>query len=634
MKQAVVAIACFIFFTVASSGNLLIVSLIAAGERVFYLTLDCFMSLSLAPASNLVVDRVFCFKDAPSEQVARRLHEETTLPLLVCRMLAQRGYTDKEQVRAFLRPTHAEFHDPFLMKDLSRAVARLVLARERGETILVHGDYDVDGLTSTALYTRVLRALGFRVEAFVPHRLIDGYGVSVRGVAEYLERGVDVLLTCDTGIAAKDEIAQIVQEHGLEVLVTDHHHVPNEIPVAHAVINPHQHDCPYPFKSLSGVGVAFKLMQGLVRKLGLAEEDVLYPYLDLVALGTIADIVPLVGENRVIARLGLRRMRETSNHGIRAILDAVGVGVSRVDERTCGWVIGPRLNAIGRLDDAGVGLDLLLTDDSAEATRLARIVEVANQRRRSITQQIEEEAVAMVEAIPNFDDIWGIALFGGEGWHVGVVGIVASRLVERYGRPVFLFARDQESGLWKGSGRAPDVPHLHLAEMLAECADYLKAFGGHERAAGATLKTGTLEEQNAFALAFNHAAKRRMTEADRVPVISIDLVVDLQDITSEFYRYYRMFAPFGEGNAPLTMLAKGVEVLRVRRTRDGRNIQLSVTDGSTVFNAIAWGLAERRPELLSRRTPFFADIVFSLGENEWNGRKELQLIVADVTQLS
>lgn len=589
------------------------------------------MSSVLEKQSNLVTERTHRFRQAPDESAVRRLHKETTLPLLVCRMLVQRGYTDKEEVRSFLIPSPEGFHDPFTMKDLERVVDRLIAARERGEVILVHGDYDVDGLTSTTLYTRVLTALGCRVEAFVPHRIIDEYGVSVRAVLEHLNKGISVLLTCDTGIAAKDEIAEIVNTHGIEVLVTDHHQVPDEIPSAHAIVNPHQQDCPYPFKPLAGVGVAFKVLQGMVRKLGLSEEEVLYPYLDLAALGTICDIVSLTGENRVIARLGLRRMRETNNLGIRAILEMAGANISSVSEHTCGWVIGPRLNAIGRIDDAGVGLDLLLTDDSGEAFRLANTIETANQRRKSITRQIEEEAVAMVESMPDFDDVWALALFGSEAWHVGVVGIVASRLVERYCRPVFLFARDEESGVWKGSGRAPEGPGIHLYEMLSECAEHLKGFGGHERAAGATLRGTSEEARNSFARAFNEVARRRMSEVDRVPTITVDLEVNLDDIDSEFYRYYRMFAPFGEGSQPIMMFAKGAKVTRAQRTRDGRNIQMTVTHGKLSFKSIAWGLAERRPELLNVRPPFFADIIFSLEENEWMGRRELQLVIADAT---
>lgn len=415
-------------------------------------------------------------KTVPDPEVVDRIAAATTLPRPICVLLAQRGYIDIDDIRAYLKPDLSRLHDPFQMRDMSLVVERLLRAYRSGEPVFIHGDYDVDGLSSTALFTRVLARLGFDVEPFVPDRHIDGYGISLRALERAAEEGYRLVLTCDVGVSAHDEIRTATQNLGLEVLVTDHHQLSNRLPPAGAVINPHRSDCLYPFKGLCGVGVAFKVLQALVRAMGRSEAEDLYPYLDLVALGSVADVVPLLDENRVFVHFGLRRLRETGIVGLRALIEVAELAPERLTERAISHALGPRLNAIGRLDRSSIGLRLLLTDDADEARDLARILNQANAERQEVQRAIERDAIDQVLRMGDLDPIWAIALFG-ETWHHGVVGIVANRTVEHFGRPAFLFA-PTENLEWKGSGRAPKSgnPRLDLHDILMECRDHLVTF--------------------------------------------------------------------------------------------------------------------------------------------------------------
>lgn len=585
---------------------------------------------------SITLEKRWVLLESPDPEIARRLQAQTGLSPLVCRLLAQRGIVDIDAARAFLAPKLEHLHDPFLMKGVREVVDRLLEARRRGERIGIHGDYDVDGITSTTLYTQVLRSLGFDVVPFVPHRMIDGYGVSIRALGAFQEQGITLVLTCDTGFSAVEEVRHAIDELGLHVLITDHHTPPEVLPKAHALVNPRQRGCNYPFKELSGVGVAFKVLQGLVRALKLNEKDALFPYLDLVALGTVCDVVPLIGENRVLVKWGLRVARETRNLGLRTLLETVSVPLGQVDEYTFGWIVGPRLNAAGRIDDAAKALELLICEDPARAKELATEIDMLNVARRSQTQKILDSAIRLISQGPPLEDLWGIVLFD-DGtldceWHHGVIGIVASKIVERYGRAAFLFGRDEKSGKWKGSGRAPaKIATVNLFNALSACAEHLLKFGGHAAAAGATLKAQTREELEAFAAAFNEAMKAQMRPEDRTPTLYADLEARLEDLTPDLWDILRRFAPFGHHNEPIQMIARDVEVIDVRTLgKEGTHLKLRLRQGNTVMDALGWGFVDLYPEVLRLGRAARVDILFQLTENVYRGTWQLQLELKDL----
>jgi single-stranded-DNA-specific exonuclease len=663
------------------------------------------MKTGMGSTAEAVRERRWVEQPEPDRALVERIQKATGQHPLVCRLMAKRGLADLDEIRSYFKPSDDLLHDPFLMKDVGLLVEQLLEARRDGERILIHGDYDVDGLSSTTLLTRFLHARGFRVDAFVPHRKHDGYGISMRVLERELKGGLRTVLTCDTGISEAAKIRSLVDTYGARILVTDHHHVPEDLPPAAALVNPHQSDCAYPFKYLCGAGVAFKVLQALVCRLVIEElerrtertwsmEDVvqehvpeamltevmravfdagagyslraneidtlfqhndkaapivrtaadlcrsvervgLFDYLDLVALGTIADVVPLVDENRVLARLGLRRLRRTTNPGLLALLRVADVAPENADEWTCGFVLGPRLNAIGRLDDAGRGLDLLLTDDDQEAADLARILNDTNEKRKAITEQIEREAVAQVEQMSGFDDTWALALYG-QDWHHGIVGIVASRIVERFGRPAFLFAPENPedpASHWKGSGRAPRSDRVHLYEILSTCRQHMHGgnrFGGHAAAAGATLAAADEEGRIAFAAAFNDAARAVMTEEDRIPRVHVDMRISLAEVTDDLHGWIQRFAPFGEQNQAIHLWTTGVRLTR-RRTMGAQqqHVKLWVEQDGVAMEAIGWNMADRLRDVMSANLPARVDLVFRIEENTFQGRRQLELRIVD-----
>lgn len=564
------------------------------------------------------------------------LQKQTRLPLIISRLLVQRGILDIEEARSFLQPRLDHLHDPFLMKGVDELVDRLLAAKERGDRIGVHGDYDVDGVTSTTLYTQVLRRLGFDVVPFVPHRMIDGFGVSVRALEQFQRDGVRVVLTCDTGFAAVEEVRHGVDKLGLEVLITDHHMPPEVLPKADALVNPHQKGCGYPFKDLCGVGVAFKVLQALIQRMGLDQEELLWPYLDLVALGTVCDVVPLRGENRALVKWGIRVARESQNLGLRTLFEVASIPLGKVDERTFGWLIGPRLNAAGRIDDAAKSLQLLLATEEDEARELAEEIDRLNARRRQQTQDILDSAYRLIADGPDLDSLYGIVLFDhGDPsceWHHGVLGIVASRIVETYGRAAFLFAKDEKSGKWKGSGRAPaKIETVNLYEALVACEAHLSKYGGHAAAAGATLSATNPSELGRFAAAFNEAMRAQISPEDRVPTLHADLEVHLEDLTADLWAMLRRFAPFGHGNEPVHMIARDVEIVGAQATGQQKtHLKLLVRQGNTELEALGWGFIDQHPEVLELGQGARADLFFRLDENVYRGRSRLQLILQDL----
>lgn len=564
---------------------------------------------------------------APDAGAVRTLAVELHLPEAVCRLLCQRGFVDIEPAKRYLRPRLDHLHNPSLMLGMDVAVDRLVRAVRNGEVVLLHGDYDVDGISSTTILMRTLRAAGGRVVPFIPRRIEDGYDLTMAGVNAAIDAGATVLVSCDCGTNALTATTA-AREAGIDVIITDHHLPSGPLPEALAVLNPKQPGCLYPDKDLAAAGVAFKLAVGLAVALGV-HEDIVYRMLDLVAFATIADVAPLRGENRVLARYGLKVLNDTTNPGLRALRRAAGLDGRPITAGRIGYVLAPRLNAVGRLGHAIKGVELLTTSDESRANELAREFEELNRQRQELDRDTFSRAARHVDAM-NLDTTFGVVI-AEQGWHPGVVGIVASRLVEEVCRPVVLVALDGPTG--RGSGRS--IPAFDLHGGLTECRDLLLRYGGHRVAAGVSIETHRVEE---FSERFNQVARARLTPADLVPDLRVDLEIDLADATIDFESLLRHFEPFGPGNATPVLVARGVHLDAAPRIvgqgsaggsgDPGGHLKLRLAgDTGPPLDAIGWGMASRAGEL-TPGTP--VDVAFRLERDEWNGEVRLQAHLADI----
>ena len=538
------------------------------------------------------------------------LARELGISELTASVLVRRGYSDPEDARAFLDGAPAP-HDPFLLGDMRVACERIRAAVVDGRRICVHGDYDVDGIAATALAVLLLRELGAQVDWHLPSRFDEGYGVSSATLGRLADEGCGLVLTVDCGITAVAEVAE-ARSRGLEVIVTDHHRPGETLP-----------DCPivatrpsdYPFPELCGTGVVYKLGQALF---GVASE-IPKRHLDLVALATIADVVPLVDENRALAIAGLRALARTQKPGLQALMRAAGVDPATVDSGACGFRLGPRINAAGRLGHPRAALELLLTDDADDARRLANELEDLNRERQAVEGRIFREAAQQVEEWPDEYKQRRAYVVAGENWHEGVIGIVASRLVERFNRPVVLIAGTD--GDWKGSGRS--IPSFDLHGALGACSTLLGRWGGHRAAAGLSIKP---ENVPAFAAAFAEHAAGLLVEDDLRPTTHVDAVLPRGTrLTLELCTELARLAPFGLGNPEVTLLAAGCELGELATVGEGKHLRFRVRrDGADAGSAIAFGFGTR---LDSYRSEGRWDVAFRLQENRWNGTVSPQLVV-------
>jgi single-stranded-DNA-specific exonuclease len=546
-------------------------------------------------------------RPCPRREV-RALAEELAVSETAASVLVRRGYGDPVTAQAFLAAERPR-HDVSLLGDVEEACALLRETIGAGKRICVHGDYDVDGICATALAVTVLRGLGADVDWHLPSRFEEGYGLSGETLARLAGEDCSVVLTVDCGITAVDEVAQ-ARRHGLEVIVTDHHRPGESLP-----------DCPivatrpseYPFPELCGTGVVFRLLEALAGGAGALDE-----HLDLVALATVADVVPLVDENRALAAAGLRRLARTTKPGLRALMRAARVDPATVDSGAIGFRLAPRINAAGRLCHPRAALDLLLTDDPAEAERLAGELERLNRDRQTVEDRILHDAIRQVEEWPEASRRRLGYVLAGEDWHRGVVGIVASRLVERFHRPVVLIAGG-EDGEWTGSGRS--IPAFDLHGALAACAGHLGRWGGHRAAAGLSIRPENVE---AFAEAFAAHAAGALTEADLEPVLRVDAVADGRELTLGLCEELERLAPFGLGNPNVTLLAVGCELSELGAVGEGKHLKLAVTANGARSGAIAFGQGTRLDTL--RRVGRY-DVAFKLAANHWNGTVSPQLVV-------
>ena len=545
------------------------------------------------------------------------------LPETVCQLLAVRGHHAVDGAKHYLRPRLDQLHAPDRLRGVPRAAERLATAVRDGETVLVHGDYDVDGMCSTAIMVRVLRAVGGKVVPFIPNRLTDGYDLTDAGVRAAAAAGATVVLTCDCGTSAHGPVAALC-EAGVDVIVSDHH-LPGhgrDVPVCHAVLNPNAPGSDYPDvdRGLCAAGVAFKLALALVRALG-ANDAVVWRQLDLVALATVADVAPLRGENRVLARYGLKLMSDTPNVGLRALLRAAALDGKPLTAGRIGFILAPRLNAVGRLGSALRGVELLTTEDPHAANLIARELEELNRRRQELDQSTLDAARRQLDQL-DLDSTYGLVI-AGEGWHPGVIGIVASRVVEETGRPAVLVA--VENGVGKGSGRSISAFDLHDALTACDARGLFHRFGGHKAAAGVTLDAAKIP---AFAEAFAAVARDRLTRDQLVPELRVDLELPLGDVTDALEATLRHLEPHGMGNAAPVLAVRGARLTAPPRPigRDGVRLAFRTPDGGEI-GAIGWGMIDR-VDGLDVHTP--VDIAFRLERDDYRGADRLQLRLADV----
>ncbi len=548
------------------------------------------------------------------EERAARMATSLGAPRALGHVLVNRGLQSPADAHRFLDPQLDDLFDPFALADLSLAVERINHALDSGETIFVQGDYDVDGITSTFLMGSVLERLGGRVHHKIPHRTLDGYGLSVRAVDEAARLGCKLIVTVDCGITALTPVEH-ARSRGIEVIVTDHHEPATRLPAALAVVNPKRSDCSYPFKPLAGVGVTLKLVQGLWQSRGLPHQgEALREYLDVVALGTIADVVPLVGENRVLARLGLEQLHKSPRHGIVALKRVAGLAGKRITSGHVAFMLAPRINAAGRLGNAEQGLRLLRARDPQEARDCAESLEEDNDRRRSLDEKTLAEACARVEEELGWPACPCIILWS-EEWHPGVLGVVAARLVERFRRPAVLISVRADLG--RGSGRS--LPGLDLKRMLDSCSDLLLSWGGHPYAAGLTLRREHLPE---LQKRFEREAAARLQPEMLAARLEVDCPVMLSECDRELIGWLERLAPHGLENPEATFTATGVAVRSAAAVGGGKHLRLTVTQDGQEYEAIGFGLGDQARALAGVAG---CDLAFVPAQDSWQGVERLQL---------
>ena len=557
--------------------------------------------------------------DGPSVE---RLRHELRLHPTVARLLVQRGFAEPASARKFLNPSLDDLHDPSRLTDLDRAAERLLGAVARREPIAVHGDYDADGVSSTVMLRRVLELLEGDVTHFIPERLRDGYGLQAGTVERLHAQGIRVIVSVDCGIRSVSAAAR-ARELGVDLIVTDHHEPDEALPPAFAVLNPRRPDCTYPDKDLAGVGVAFKLVQALCQRTGRGAW--LQGFAKLAAIGTLADAVPLKGENRVLAKVGLDRLSEGPNTvGLQALLDVSGLTGRRIASDDVAFQVAPRINAAGRMSSADLATKLLLStgaSDAADAKALAESLNAENTRRREEEADIVAEARKVIERDPDIG-AQNLLVVWAEGWHRGVIGIVASKLVETFARPAIVLSVDGDEA--HGSGRS--IPGFDLLAGLEEHADLFLRFGGHKQAAGMLVESRRLKELRRRLAAY---ANERLEPQDLVPRLIVDAPLPLTDVRGGLLRDLGALEPFGRGNLRPVFHAGPVEVTDGPHTMSKRHLRMTLRQGRATFRAVAWRAAEHAALLERHRT---LDVAFSLGEDTYKGNHYLQLIVADAVE--
>ena len=550
----------------------------------------------------------------PDKNKIEEIKSKYKVNQLLAIILANRNILKEEDIRLFLNPTRNDFYNPFLITDMDIAVNRIIKAIENKENITIYGDYDVDGITSITVLKSFLNDIGVEANTYIPNRLIEGYGLNKEAIDKISKKGCNLMITVDCGISAIEEI-EYANSLGIETIITDHHEAGNEIPKAIAVIDNKRKDSKYPFRELAGVGVVFKLIQAIGITLKLKEESYL-KYLDIVCIGTISDIVPLVDENRVIAKLGLLLVAQTKNIGLRSIINSSGY--NKIDSNTISFGVAPRINACGRMGKAEEALELFLSKDKNEVNELTNKLNEHNRKRQETEKTIFENAVEKIKE-EHLDENKAI-IVGGENWHHGVIGIVSSKITEMYFKPSILLSFE-EDGIGKGSGRS--IPGFDLHEALTKCSDTIEKFGGHSMAVGITVKKDNLEK---FKKEFEQIATQSKID-EIIPIINIDAKVDLSDIDKEMVESLKQLEPFGEANKMPVFAFKNLKIDSIRALSEGKHLKLTLKDNNYIINAIGFNIGYLANEY---RIGDKIDVAGVLEINTFNGVDNLQINIKDI----
>lgn len=535
----------------------------------------------------------------------------------IAALLVQRGVYDFEAAKSFFRPDLSVLHDPFLMQDMDKAVERLTEAMASGEKILVYGDYDVDGTTSVTMFYGFLRKIYDQLDYYIPDRYIEGYGVSTQGIDYAKKNGFSLIVCLDCGIKSVDKVAY-AKSLGVDFIICDHHRPGDELPPAAAVLDPKRTDCAYPYKELSGCGVGFKLLQAFCQQNG-QDLDLLYPYLDLLVVSIASDIVPITGENRVLAYYGLRHLNVSPRIGLKALIKIAGIH-NVLDISNILFGIGPRINAAGRIKHAKEAVRLLLCDDEVEADEFAQEINKHNTDRRKFDTSITDEALAMIQNDAFISGAKSTVLYK-EDWHKGVIGIVASRCIEHFYRPTIILT--QSNG--KAAGSARSVPGFDVYEAIEECGDLLEQFGGHTFAAGMTLP---IENVDAFRRRFDEIVSARIQPDQLTPMIEVDTEVELEEISWKFYKVLKQMGPFGPGNMTPVFVSRGLSIAGKPTIMKEKHIKFNVFQkDSPAFTTIAFSMAHIYPDLMDGKT---FDLCYTLDENTFRDNTTLQFMLKDI----
>ncbi|MFW5832244.1 MAG: single-stranded-DNA-specific exonuclease RecJ [Prolixibacteraceae bacterium] len=568
------------------------------------------------------MEKVWNLKKQGDLNEIKHLSAALNVNMTIARLLVQRGIKTFNDAKAFFRPRLSDLHDPFLMKDMEKAVARLELAVKNQEKVLVYGDYDVDGTTSVALMYTFLKSRIQHIEYYIPDRYSEGYGISPKSIDYAVENGVSLIIALDCGIKAVDKIDN-ARQRGVDFVICDHHNPAEQIPPAVAVLDPKQHDCNYPYKELSGCGVGFKLLQAYCQKNNIEPEEI-YDLLDLVVVSIASDIVPITGENRVLAYYGLKKLNSNPGIGLQTIINFGGLNGQQITISDIVFKIGPRLNASGRIEHGKKSVQILVASDEDKSDILGEEIDSFNEIRKTLDRDITQDALDMIANDPLMADTKSTVLYNRD-WHKGVVGIVASRVTEQFYRPTIILT--ESNGMATGSARS--VKDFDLYEAIGQCSDLLESYGGHMYAAGLTLKIENVPE---FRRRFEEIVKAQITDESQIQSIEVDAKIPLSEITPRFYRILKQFAPFGPHNMQPVFITEDVFDAGTSRLvgKNSEHLKLDLVEpdiNSGIFPGIAFNQSDKF-DLITSGLPF--DVCYSITENEYRGKTSLQLFIRDV----